>query len=174
MSDDDKSWREIDRQRDSSRHTEDDRQGASRHDERSDSKYKQELEKLFSSGTDVPEQFQEVMEGLQPEEGTEEAERKKEIDKLRDADGFRQFAKAVNVYFETGYRLPDDENLLIRMLDHPDNDIVRLVLAHIIDLAGRRELQRTAPIKSRLSTIRTMTHDTRIRELIDELEEIVG
>ncbi|MFB6350635.1 MAG: hypothetical protein ABEN55_00890 [Bradymonadaceae bacterium] len=169
MSDDDKSWREIDRQRDKSDHVSD--EDSNRRDRQGDHKYKQKLEKVFQSGGNVPDELEGVMDEVGPEEGSEEAERQEEIDKLRDADGFRQFAKAVNVFMQKDYRMPDDEDLLIRMLDHPDNEIVRTTLAHIVDLADRRELQRTAPLKSRLSTIRTMTDDSEILSLTDEIEQ---
>lgn len=177
MSDDDrrdKSWREIDRQRDKSSHTRRDKNRSGGSDSRSESKYKQDLEKLFQSGGNVPDRFGEVMEELAPEEGSEEAERQEAISELREADGFRQFAKAVNVFMQKGIRLPDDEDLLIRMLDHPDNEIVRKVLAHIVNLSERREIQRKAPILSRLSTVRTMTDDSEILELVDQIEDAIG
>ncbi len=172
MGDDDKSWREIDRQRDKSDHVS--REDSNRRDRRGDHKYKQDLEKVFQSGGNVPDRFDDVMQEVAPEEGTEEAERKAEIDKLREVDGFREFAKAVNVFMQKDYRMPDDENLLIRMLDHPDNGIVRRVLEHIVDLSERRELNRPQPIKSRLSTIRTMSDDAEILALADAIEDAIG
>jgi hypothetical protein len=174
MGDDDKSWREIDRQRDGSDHvTRDDGESPSRGDSRSESKYKKKLDRLFESGGEVPEQFQDVMSDVGPEEGTEEAERQEAIEDLREADGFREFAKAVNIYTSKGHRLPDDENLLVRMLDHPDNGIVRQVLEHYIDLSERRDLKRVQPLESRLSTIRTMTDDSAFHELAEQLESII-
>lgn len=173
MGDDDKSWREIDREKDSSNYRSSD-DTSNRRDKRGDYKYKQDLEKVFQSGSNVPDRFDEVMDEVGPEEGTEEAERAEEIDKLRDADGFREFAKAVNVFMQKDYRMPDDEDLLIRMLDHPDNSIVRQVLAQIVDLSERRELNRPEPIKSRLSTIRTMSDDSEILSLADEIDDKIG
>jgi hypothetical protein len=139
--------------------------------ERQDAKYKRRLDKLFTSDGEVPDEFKEMMGDIGPEEGSAEAERRDAIQTLRDADGFREFAKAVNNYVSRDYALPDDENLLVRMLDHPDNDIVALTLAHLVELSDRRDLERITPLKSRLSTIRTMTDDSRIRELVDTLED---
>ncbi len=173
MGDDDKSWRDIDRERDTSSHVRDDDSSASSRESRAESKYKKKLDQLFESGGDVPEEFRDSMEDLGPEEGTEEARRLEEIDELREADGFQEFAKAVNVYMSKGYRLPDDENLLVRMLDHPDHDIVRDVLEHYVDLSERRELERIQPLKSRMSTLRTMMDDTRCHELLDDIEEAI-
>lgn len=176
MGDDDrrkKSWREIDRQKDSSRHTDNQRKSRSGQDKRSSAKYKRDLDKLFKSG-EVPERFKEMMGGLEPEEGTPEAERKAAIKELRNADGFREFAKAVSEYRKAGWKYPDDENLLIRMLDHPDERVVRDVLEHVADLAGRRELDRVKPLKNRLSTIKTMSDDPRTRKAVARVEEAIG
>ena len=170
----DKSWKEIDRERDKSSHRKSSGGGKNDRDERSNSKYKQDLEKLFQSGGNVPDRFEEVMGGLAPEEGTDEARRQEAIESLRETDGFRDFAKEVNIYMKRNIRLPDDEDLLIRMLDHPDNDIVYAVLAHILDLSTRRELQRTTPIKSRLATIRSMSDDTELHELAARVEDAIS
>lgn len=180
MSDDDrrkKSWREIDRQKDSSSHVERDSSGGRGGGSgRSDSRYKRDLDKLFSGGGNVPDRFKDVMEDLEPEEGTPEAERKEAIDALREAEeeGFRAFVQAVNEFRASGIRMPDDENLLVRMLDHPDERVIRDVLEHYIDLAGRRELQRTGPLESRLSTVETMSDDPRTRKLVDQVKDVIG
>lgn len=147
--------------------------GAQRSDKSGSAKYKRELDKLFSSG-ETPERFKDLMKGIEPEEGTPEAERKEAIQALRDAEGFREFARAVNEYREAGWEFPDDENLLIKMLDHPDERVVRAALEHYLDLGGRRELERIPPLKNRLSTIRTMSDDPRTRKLVDDVEAMIG
>ena len=139
--------------------------------DRQDAKYKRRLDKLFTSDGEVPDEFKEMMGDIGPEEGSAEAERRDAIQTLRDADGFREFAKAVNNFVTRDFAFPDDENLLVRMLDHPDNDIVAMTLEHLVNLSDRRDLERITPLKSRVSTIRTMTDDSRIRELVDTLEE---
>jgi hypothetical protein len=178
MSDDDrrtKSWRDIDRQKNRSNHVDRDRPDKYRKDKdkRSDAKYKRDLDKLFKSGQ-VPDRFKEMLKGLEPKEGTPEAERKAAIDAVREADGFRAFVDAVNEYQKVGWKLPDDENLLIRMLDHPDERVVRDVLEHVADLAGRRELDRITPLKNRLSTIKTMSDDPRTRKAVARVEEAIA
>ncbi len=176
MSDDErrkKSWREIDRQKDSSRHTERDRKPRSSGDKRSSAKYKKDLDKLFKSGGHVPERFQQMMKGLEPEEGTPEAEHRAAVDKLRKADGFRAFATAVSEFRKEGWDWPDDEDLLIRMLDHPDERVVRQTLEHVADLAGRRSFERVTPLKNRLSTIKTMSDDPRTRKAVAAVEDAI-
>jgi hypothetical protein len=177
MSDDDrrkKSWREIDRQKNRSNHVDRDRNDGSRNDgdSRSDAKYKRDLDKLFKSGQ-VPDRFKEMLKGLEPEEGTPEAERKAAIDAIRQADGFRAFVKVVSEYQKVGWKLPDDEDLLVRMLDHPDERVVRDVLEHVADLATRRVFERVTPLKNRLSTIKTMSDDPRTRKAITQVEQAI-
>lgn len=177
MSDDErrkKSWRERDRQNDRSRHTERERKPRSSRDKRSSDKYRKDLDKLFKSSSAVPERFKEMMKGLEPEEGTPEAEQKAAVAKLREVDGFREFATAVLAFREEGWELPDDENLLIRMLDYPDERVVRDTLVHIAELAGRRDLERVTPLKNRLSTIKTMSDDPRTRKAIAAVEDAIG
>jgi hypothetical protein len=179
MSDDDrrnKSWREIDRQKDKSSHVDRDGGGGrGGRGNRSDAKYKGDLEKLFSGGGNVPDRFKDMMEDLEPEEGTPEAERKAAIDALRKAEqeSFREFVKAASEFQQSGMKMPDDENLLVRMLDHPDERVVRAVLEHYMDLSERRELQRTGPLKSRLSTVETMTDDPRTLKLVESVRGVI-
>lgn len=174
MGDDDrrkKSWRERDRQKDRSAHVESDRKSGPRkdRDKRSSAKYKRDLDKLFKSG-EVPERFKEMFEGLEPEEGTPEAARKEAIAEVRQAEGFRGFVKAVSEYRKVGWAWPDDEDLLIRMLDHPDERVVREVLEHAADQITRRSWDRVAPLKNRLSTVETMSDDPRTREAVDAVK----
>lgn len=137
--------------------------------------YKRDLDKLFSGGGGVPERFAGMMEGLEPEEGTPEAERKAAIDALKAAEeeGFRAFVKEASAFQRSGLAMPDDEDLLVRMLDHPDERVVRAVLEHYLDLGARRELSRVAPLKSRLSTVETMSVDPRTLGLVERVRGMV-
>ncbi|AWV90405.1 hypothetical protein [Bradymonas sediminis] len=143
-------------------------------DARSTKAYKSDLEKLFKSGADVPERFKKVMKGLEPEEGTPDAERKAAIAALRKVEGFRDFAQAVMAFRKeraaNDWAWPDEEGVLIRMLDHPDPRVVEEVLVHIADLCAREGFERTVALKSRLSTIRTMTDAPKTHAAIDEIE----
>ena len=136
----------------------------------SDSKYKRDLDKLFQSGGNVPERFKGMMDKLKPEEGTEEAEWRDAVQTLRDAEDFRSFATAASKFRRAGHRMPDDEDLLIRLLDHPNEGIVQATLSHYVDLAGRRTLSRPGPLKSRLETIRSIAEEPRTHELLDSIE----
>ena len=150
------------------------RKRRSRRNQRTSKKYKADLEKLFESGGDVPERFQEVMKDLGPEEGSPEAERRQAVDELRQADDFRAFVKAVSAYQRKGYELPDDEELLGRMLEHPRESIVLDVLNHLIDLHRRRTLKGSASLNARLKSVKTVSDDPRVHELADEVLQALG
>lgn len=141
---------------------------------RSTQSYKKDLEKLFKSGADVPDRFKKVMKSLAPEEGSAEAERRQAIDALRKVEGFRDFAQAVMTFRKQraahDWAWPDEEGVLIRMLDHPDPRVVEEVLEHLVDLCGRETFERTVALKSRLATIRTMTDAPRTHAAIDAIE----
>ena len=133
--------------------------------------YKSDLEKLFESDGKVPDRFQEVMKSLEPEEGSPEAERAAALEVLRQTEGFREFVKATNAYRRQGYELPEDENLLTRMLDHPRETVISEVLTGLIDLQRRGALKGSATLKARLKTVKTVRDDPSIHELADELSQ---
>lgn len=141
---------------------------------RSTKAYKSDLDKLFKSGADVPERFKNVMKDLEPEEGSPQAERKAAIVALRQVEGFREFAQAVmNFRRERAankWAWPDEEGLLIRMLDHPDPRVVEDVLQHLVGLCQREGFERTVALKSRLTTIRTMSDAPKTNAAIDAIE----
>lgn len=177
MGDDNKkSWREIDRNKDRSRHTSDGSSRSRKSRPRSNSastKYKKDLDNLFKSGGEVPDRFKDVMQTLAPEEGSEEAQWLEAVQKLRDTEGFREFAGAVREFRRAGHELPDDEDLLIRMLDLPDERTVQAVLEHVLSMDRRRGFERTAPLRNRITTIRSIAEDPRTAELLDEIAKIV-
>lgn len=138
----------------------------------SDSRYKRDLEKLFKSGGDVPERFKELMSGLK--DGADaDPERAEAVQALRDAGDFRTFVAAVRDYRKVGHELPNDEDLLVRMFDVPDERTLQAVLAHILDLHRRRGFDRTAPIRNRLTTLRSLAEDPKTVTLLDQIAEIV-
>ncbi|MBA2664958.1 MAG: hypothetical protein H0U74_21910 [Bradymonadaceae bacterium] len=144
----------------------------SQSDKRSSASYKSDLERLFDTGGDVPERFQGMIDGLKPKAGTPEADRLEAIEQMKKTESFREFVEAINAFRLKGYGMPDDEDLLARMLDHPSERVAIEVLRHLLDLNGRRKLQRLTPIKSRLPTLRSMSDDPAIHALIATLEKL--
>jgi hypothetical protein len=148
--------------------------------------YKRDLDKLFSGG-EVPERFRELLGGLAPEvnrkEGSDDeaaaaaaeaaarAEYAARVQGLRDAEaaGFREFVKAVSVFCQAGHALPEDMDLLIRMLDHPAQPVLRAVITHLIAMGERAPLERKSALRARVTTIRSMSDDAQTRKLVDTL-----
>lgn len=145
---------------------------------RSTQAYKKDLEKLFKSGVETPERFKGVMKRLEPAEDSPEAERQAAIKALAAVQGFREFSQAVlefrEQFAEKGWAWPDEEDLLIRMLDHPDERVLRDVLEHIADLTRRQGFERKVAVKSRLGTIKTMSEDPRTHRAVAAVEEALG
>jgi hypothetical protein len=169
----DKSWREIDRNKDKSNHRSSRSSGGGRKQNKRTSSYKKNLDKLFEPDADVPDELQDLVKEIEPEEGTEEAERKKAIAALREVEGFKAFTETVEWYLEEGFALPDNENLLLRILDHPNEKVVQTVLEHLLDLGSRRKLKRVAPLQNRLSTIRTMASRPGTETLLDDVQSML-
>lgn len=170
MSDDrhKKSWREKDRQRDQSDHTD---RPAKKKSNAAPAGYKKDLEKLFQSGGgDLPDRFQGLMDKLKDEETPEEAAWREEVDALRNTEGFRDFVMAATKFHRAGHALPDDEDLLIRLMDHPSERIVQATIEQVLDLSERRGLNRPDPFTNRIKTIRQIAESPRTLQLLTELE----
>ena len=166
-----KSWREIDAGREKSAHRRDDKKGPGAKERGAGTDYKRDLERLFSGGTDVPDRFKGVAEQLKPAEGTPEHAWNIAVDELRATEGFREFVKAATEFRKAGHKFPDDEDLLTRFLDHPNEGIIAAVLTHLLELNSRRKLKKTAPMKSRMTTLRFACEDPKTHALIDELSK---
>lgn len=138
----------------------------------SDKKYKKDLEQLFKSGGDVPERFKGLMSKVKDSADVDPV-RAEAIQTLRDAEDFRSFAAAVREYRKAGHALPDDEDMLIKMLDLPDERTLQAVLEHILDLDRRRGFDRKAPLRNRITTLRTLSEDPKTEALLAKIAEIV-
>lgn len=168
-----KSWREIDAQRDKSRHSGRDEKKPSAKEAQASASYKKDLDALFKSGGNVPDRFKGLVDKLQPEEGSEEAEWRAAVTELRETEGFKEFALAARKFRRSGHKFPDDEDLMVRLLDVPDEGLLQAVLTHILDMERRGGFGRKAPLKNRLTTLRSLAEEPKTRELLDEIAQIV-
>lgn len=169
-----KSWRDLDRQRDKSAHRSDDSsRGKSDKEKSAGANYKKDLDALFDGGG-IPDRFKGIIGDLEPDPESPEGQWRARIEQLNQLDSFAEFAKELRAFHKEGNAFPDDEDFLIRCLDHPTEAIVADAIRHILDLSSRRKLKRTTPMKSRLTTIRSIAEFPATLELLDQLEEIVG
>lgn len=145
---------------------------------RSMESYKRDLEKLFKPGAETPERFKRTMKKIAPAEESAQGERKAAIKALKSVEGFREFTRAVLEFkaqlSAEDWAWPDDEDLLIRVLDHPDERVLRDALAHVAELTERQGWEREVALKSRLSTIKTMSEDPRTHRLVDAAAQALG
>jgi len=135
-------------------------------------KHKKDLENFFKGGAKVPDHLKHLKEKLEASDPVDEA-RVAALQALRDAEDFRAFVAAFREFRKAGHAMPDDEELLIRMLDLPDERSLQVVLEHIISVHRRRGFDRTTPLKNRMSTIRAIAEDPKTETLLSKIAEFV-
>ena len=174
MSDDRKrkrSWREIDSMRDKSGHRRVERPGTEPSRRRGNKSYKAELDQLFDKGV-ASSRIQGVMKEMSQSTGSEEQnpEKIKLIRQVRQAGTFDQFVSAVNK-LRKEHSLPNDANILTRVLEHPKIDAVRDALQRLSETVGRLKLTDIKAISMRLDTLESINDDPEVEKLIGALRE---
>lgn len=121
-----KSWREIDKGRDQSRHREGERpRGNAPRVESATAAYKRTLDAFFDQGV-VPEH----LKGKLPAGESEgPSERQRLIRQIREATG-KDFVQAVDE-LRAKFGLPDDMEILLRVLEHPKDPVLLEALEKI-------------------------------------------
>jgi hypothetical protein len=149
-----RSWREIDKNRGKSSHT---RTSTDRERDRFEkstaySRYKQNLERVFSGG--------ELSEGMRDRldpTGSGKA-RDALLKNVREAEDNKSFAEAVDALLAQG-EFPDDPYLLDRALEHPASPVVLKAIAQLAALRADGKLPKPpASLKQRLASLE-LTHD---------------
>ena len=175
MSDDEKpkrtkSWREIDKMRDRSG-------GSTRRDardrERFESstgytKYKTNLERLFSGGgAQLPEHLREKADPT----GVI-AEKDEERKKLYAIEDPKAFYAAATEFLKKN-ALPDDPRLLDRLLTHPDEDVQEKALTRLEELHRAGTLKVPPALSQRLASVEIDSGDPKIRKRAAELRKAI-
>jgi len=159
-----KSWREIDKMRD--------RGGPSRRDSRDResferstgyTKYKTNLERLFSGGAPLPDH-------LKGKSGEGEEEREEERKKLFAIEDPKAFYAAATEYLKTN-EFPHDPRLLDRLLGHPDETTVEKALGRLEELHKAGTLKAPPALPNRLASVELDTGDPQIRRRAAELRK---
>ena len=170
MTDDDrprqkKSWREIDKMRDRSG-------GSSRRDSRERerfesstgyTKYKTNLERLFSGGAPLPEH-------LRGGQDAGDQERDEERKKLFAIEDTKVFYAAASEFLKKN-ELPDDPRLLDRLLMHPDEEVLERALARLEALHKAGTLKVPPALTQRLASVEIDSGDPKIRKRAAELRK---
>ncbi|HEX4381704.1 MAG TPA: hypothetical protein VH083_02100 [Myxococcales bacterium] len=163
-----KSWREIDKARDggSSSRRADTRERENFEKSTGYTKYKTNLERLFSGGAPLPEHLREKVGG--EADPVADDERKKLV-AIEDTKLFHVAAKE----FLSKYALPDDPRLLDRLLGHPDDTIMEQALTRLEELQKAGALKAPPALSQRLASVAIDSGDPAVRKRATELRKVL-
>lgn len=153
-----KSWRDIDRARESGRSggtPPADRQRLER--SATYSRYKSAADQFFS-GELMPEALREKLDPTGEVAARQEAARK-----LRTADEADDFNRLAEEFLEK-YEAPEDPYLLDRMLAHPTTSVVLTALEKLIELADAGELVPPKSLAQRLRSLELTADDYDVQD----------
>jgi hypothetical protein len=158
-----KSWREIDKARDggSSARRSDTRERENFEKSTGYTKYKTNLERLFSGGAPLPEHLREKTGEV---DQAADDERKKVV-AIEDTKVFHAAAKE----FLAKHALPDDPRLLDRLLGHPDESIMEQALTRLEELHKAGTLKAPPALSQRLASVEIDSGDPALRKRAAEL-----
>jgi hypothetical protein len=160
-----KSWREIDKARDggSSSRRADTRERENFEKSTGYTKYKTNLERLFSGGAPLPEHLRD--KGAEVDQVADD-ERKKLV-AIEDTKAFHAAAKE----FLGKHALPDDPRLLDRLLGHPDEAIMEQALTRLEELHKAGTLKAPPALQQRLASVAIDSGDPAVRKRATELRK---
>jgi len=198
------SWKEIDRMREKPgrrKKREKKDNGIPQHSTRYD-KYKQDLNRLFDQGLagellKKPVKEKDKVktpslskaagkgksrakaavatrkEGRIPKTSKASVSRLKMIRSVVDAEDSESLVKAVNELNER-FGLPDDWEVLVRVLEHPDEKLVLQAVSRMKDLLPKTvKIPRRFTLRERLRSIGQTALDGELRQLASEMEEML-
>lgn len=154
-----RSWRDIDRGRDTSAHRRDERgsgRGRGPRVETATAAYKRSLDAFFDRGV-VPDHLKDK---LPAGANTEGSPRQKLLRQIRDASSQRKLEKAVDA-LHAEFGLPEEDfDVLLRVLEHSKDPILKAAMNHVETFVeSGRPLPRKARFVARLRTIESASFD---------------
>jgi hypothetical protein len=162
-----RSWREIDKMRDggtSSRRS-DARERENFERSTGYTKYKNNLERLFSGGAPLPDHLRERVGDA---DQAADDERKKLV-AIEDTKAFHAAAKE----FLNKHPLPSDPRLLDRLIGHPDEEIVEKALTRLEELHKAGALKAPPALSQRLASVEIDSGDPALRRRAAELRKAI-
>lgn len=163
-----RSWREIDKGRDrggSGTRKKDDRERESFERSTGYTKYKANLDRLFSGGVALPEHLRE-----RTDSGGEQDAALEERKKLFAIEDTKLFNAAATEFLKA-HEVPDDPRLLDRLLSHPDEEILEKALTRLEALQRAGALKAPPALKARLSSVEIDSGTPSIRRRAAELRK---
>jgi len=170
VSDERKSWRDRDASKDRSRHRDGPSGGrAPKTESQAYRAYKSELNKIFEGGG-LPEHLKDQLG--ETELGKRSAEEKSARDALMNELKPRKFLKAFRSY-RADFGFPADNDLLGRLLDTDDDELVLETMEQIQKLHSEGSLKRAAALKARIKSALIAIDEPDVQKLGKALLEIL-
>lgn len=167
-----KSWREIDNAKDRNAPRRFERPGTTPDGRRTSKSYKAELDQFFDSGK-ASHRIKGLMKTSGVPETKAEPEDKKRLELIRTiraSETFDAFVQAVDT-LRKDYDLPDDIDILTRVLEHPSEDAIQDAIQRLLELCLRMSLAQTKAIVMRLNSIEHATEEPKTLALMKELRD---
>jgi hypothetical protein len=165
-----KSWREIDKMRDRSRHTSSSGKPQNAPRERDRSKQaRSALDRAFSDGL-VSELVARKEGGSLPEDSSK---RPALLKKIRISESRAEVNAAIDELLSGG-DFPDDWDVLVRALDHGKAEVVRRALERIDQLLARERPPRRAALLQRVIGLADTSDDDDVRDLAAKVRTAIG
>ncbi len=167
-----RSWRDIDKMKDSSKHRQQNKQGMPAHKQaRADSAskvYKSKLDAFFDGEGKAPAHIKEKLNALDsPTEGGKE--RNQALKAIKDAATSSAADEAVTAYLEN-WELPPDFDVLAQVLTCSDEEYVGMAMETLETMfADKRAPKRTQVLEQRLRRVKSLADDPDLADKAGEL-----
>ena len=163
-----RSWREIDQKKDTSSH----RPGSQKEDKRVHTSqayrsYKTQLNKLFDGKGVLPDALKSKLEDT--DVSIANKKRREAADIVLAADRPRKIRKLFKTYQDEFGFPHNDEELLVKLLETDDEDIIIEALTALGTLLDEGELRRGSSLKGRIQTAQISVDAPAVRELGDAI-----
>ena len=167
-----RNWRDVDRKKDQSAHRQDGRPAAGNAQRPISQKgYRAALDRLFDSGRigSLVEQSGSPSKDADAN-STGDDSRLKMLRKIRDAEGRPAVTQAVDSYLKQ-YELPDDAEVLAKVLEHRDIERQREAIERLLVITERDKPKRARALLGQLRFIRDIGDDPELSRLAETLIE---
>lgn len=159
-----KSWREIDRMREHKSERSTTSRAPAR--SRSQKSYRAALDRLFDSG-----RIGALAKDAEPSaDSAADAPRLKLLKAVKEAEGREAITAAVDAYLQ-GNELPEDFDVLTKVLEHRDEGRQRAALTLLTTLTERERPRRTRGLLGQLRLLRDVADEPDVVELATSLIE---
>jgi hypothetical protein len=145
---------------------------------RSSSKYRAALEALFAPKTTpatpppaVAERPAKKVVSVPNREDPRGPERQKRLGKLLAAEGRAAVTKAADDFTNAGFELPDEQEVMLKLLDHSRDDRICAALTALVRLLGEEPVQRRTVLEARLRRLEEHGDDAEVRALATSLRK---